>query len=76
MATNREVAEGFVQGKEAHSANMRSTGTCLYSYNLRIACWTLDDGPMLDYGTRKGHTNTTQRHMRELEAALRQADRG
>lgn len=80
MATNKEVAEAFVKGQEAQSENMRSNGFQLMSYNLQIAHWTDANNKFarieLDYSERKGHTNTTQRHMRELEAALRQVDRG
>lgn len=85
MATNREVAEAFVQGKAVHSENMRSDGQRLYSYALMIAYWeqtpsfhgrSLPPKIVRAYTQRSGHTHTTQRHMRELEAALKEVDRG
>lgn len=78
MATNKQVADAFVKGAEAHSDNMHSTGSRLYSYALQIAHWSEDklgaDSKYikLDYDERRGHTVTTQRHMRELERAIRQ----
>lgn len=79
MATNKEVAEAFVKGQEAQSENMLSTGGQLYSYRLQIAHWAFDKHNEdrfgmfieLDYSERRRHTVTTQRHMRELEAAIR-----
>lgn len=80
MATNQQVAEAFVRGQEANSEHMFSTGAVLFSYRLQIAHhygkWDNqvdrpESGIVLDYTERRGHTITTQRHMRELEAALR-----
>lgn len=68
--TNTQVAEAFLQGKEGRSANMTSTGRTLFSYKLEIAEWYNGHISRL-YTERRGHSVTTQRHMRELERAMR-----
>lgn len=69
--TNSQVAAAFVNYKEGNSEHMFSTRSRLYSYRLQIAHWNANGEIELDYAERRGHTVTTQRHMRELEAAMR-----
>ena len=62
---NSEVADCWKNGKSAKVASMRTDGTCLFSYNLKIG-FTDDKGRKvaLDYSAPNNFiSNSTSKHV-------------
>lgn len=66
--TNKEVVLNFLNGKNAHSLNMRSQNGRLYSYNTCIAeiVKREDNKPILIVNKTKYSTTTSGKHQRPL----------
>lgn len=66
-ATPYNVAEAFMKNNYARRGNYYSTGTDIYSYNLKLATWT-DKGPVwvVDPTEARKISVTTARHINAL----------
>lgn len=70
MKTNAQVAAAFIAGESAHSANMHSTGTILYSYATPIA---YRESPDRIRVSTQHHSPTTTSHHSHLWTAAHEA---
>jgi len=65
MATNADVINSFLYGRNARGLNLSTDGTALYSYRLKIAEWTSNGVIVYDFTATGGdfYSMTTSQHV-------------
>ena len=65
MATNSDVINSFLYGRNARGLNLSTDGTALYSYSLKIAEWTSNGVIVYDFTATGGdfYSMTTSQHV-------------
>ena len=65
MATNSDVINSFLYGRNARGLNLSTDGTALYSYRLKIAEWTSNGVIVYDFTATGGdfYSITTSQHV-------------
>ena len=65
ISTNEQVINSFLYGRPAHAGNLRTDGTTLYSYNLKIGEWTSSGVIVYDFTATGGdfRSMTTSQHV-------------
>ena len=78
MATNSQVINSFLNGSSSRAGSLRTDGSALYSYNLKIAEWIDGRGLIVyDFTSTGNHfvSMTTSQHVGLIKREVKDTNR-